>query len=76
MLRPAHRPWVGRNDPRYDWNCQTYAIDDKAWAREQRAAGTKEKVQHTCRIAAAPDGERGCRACWVVTDDVINYTLH
>jgi hypothetical protein len=45
----------------YDWDCQTYAVDDE---------------KHTCRHAAAPDGKDGCRACWQMPDLRINYTLH
>lgn len=53
-------------DPRYDWNCQAYAVDDKG---------------HTCRKAVAPPGYggpdgKGCRACWIAPDASVNYTLH
>lgn len=54
-------------DPRYDWNCQAYAVDDK---------------KHTCRKAVAPEGfgaeqtSKGCRACWLLPDVTVNYTLH
>lgn len=47
-------------DTRYHWNCQAYAGD----------------ADHTCREAVAPDGAKGCRACWLAPDDIVNYTLH
>jgi intein/homing endonuclease len=53
-------------DPRYTWNCQAYATEDQ---------------KHTCRKAVAPPGfggpdGKGCRACWVATDEIVNYSLH
>lgn len=45
----------------FDWDCRAYLTDT-------------QKV--TCRDAEAPDGERGCRACWKRPDLRINYTLH
>jgi hypothetical protein len=53
-------------DPRYTWNCQAYATDDQG---------------HTCRKAVAPPGYggpdgKGCRACWIATDEIVNYSLH
>lgn len=51
----------GSADPRYDWQCGTYAIQDDA---------------HSCRNAIAPDGQVGCRACWVRPDLRVNYTAH
>jgi hypothetical protein len=30
----------------------------------------------TCRNACAPDGQFGCRACWMQDTRVINYTAH
>jgi hypothetical protein len=53
-------------DPRYQWNCQAYATDDKG---------------HTCRKAVAPPGlggadGKGCRACWIAPDESVNYSLH
>lgn len=46
----------------YNWDCQTYAVDDE---------------KHTCRHAVAPDGQVGCRACWLYGDELeVNYTLH
>jgi hypothetical protein len=53
-------------DPRADWNCQAYSTED---------------AKHTCRKAVAPPGKggvagKGCRACWLSTDLVVNYTLH
>lgn len=51
----------GSVDPRYDWQCGTYAILNDA---------------HSCRNAIAPDGQVGCRACWVHPDLRVNYTAH
>ena len=45
----------------YDWECQAYAVDD---------AGK------TCRNALAPDGEVGCRMCWVHPRHIPMYILH
>lgn len=60
------QPTMTGPDPRYDWNCQAYAVDDK---------------NHTCRKAVAPPGYggpdgKGCRACWLVPSERVNYTLH
>jgi hypothetical protein len=53
-------------DLRYTWNCQAYATDDKG---------------HTCRKAVAPPGlggpdGKGCRACWIAPNEIVNYSLH
>lgn len=53
-------------DPRATWNCQAYSTDD---------------AKHTCRKAVAPPGlggpdGKGCRACWLAPNEIINYTLH
>ncbi len=48
-------------DPRYDWDCRTYAIG---------------KSEPSCREAEAPDGQEGCRACWLRPDLRVNYTTH
>lgn len=48
-------------DPRYDWACQTYSILDDA---------------HSCQNALAPDGQIGCRVCWVHRELRVNYTAH
>lgn len=53
-------------DLRYTWNCQAYATDDQG---------------HTCRKAVAPPGfggpdGKGCRACWIANDEIVNYSLH
>lgn len=48
-------------DPRYDWPCAAYAVMDDA---------------KSCRNALAPDGEVGCRACWIRPDLRVNYTAH
>lgn len=45
----------------YDWDCQAYNTDS-------------DKV--TCREAEAPDGGKGCRACWKHPELEVNYTLH
>lgn len=42
-------------------NCRAYA---------------QAKGSHTCRWAIAPDGQQGCRACWIHPHEVVNYTLH
>jgi hypothetical protein len=51
----------GAREGAFDFDCQTYAVDDES---------------HTCRHAVAPDGKVGCRACWVRRDLITNYTLH
>jgi hypothetical protein len=61
-----HEPKMTGPDPRYTWNCQAYATND---------------AKHTCRKAVAPPGlgghdGKGCRACWVATDEIVNYSLH
>lgn len=54
-------------DPRYDWDCRAYATDDK---------------KATCRKAVAPPGMgdpktgKGCRACWMLPQLRVNYSLH
>lgn len=48
-------------DPRYDWACQAYAVLDS---------------EKTCRDALAPNGEIGCRACWLHPELRVNYTTH
>lgn len=67
--KPSQESRLGPNDP-YQWDCQAYQTDN-------------DKV--TCRGAMAPDGQKGCRACWRfgrsdehgrATGLVINYTLH
>lgn len=60
------QPRLGGPDPRYTWNCQAYATNDQ---------------KHTCRKAVAPPGlggpdGKGCRACWLAPNEIINYTLH
>jgi hypothetical protein len=62
---------LGR-DPRYTWDCRAYAAtNDKG----------KPDPSHTCRKAVAPPGlgdahGKGCRACWIAPDEIINYTMH
>ncbi len=51
----------GAAEPRTDFNCQVYADD---------------AVAPSCGAARAPDGQLGCRACWVEKDLRINYTGH
>jgi len=53
-------------DERYDWDCLTYAI-------KMRGGGD---LAPSCEDAAAPDGRRGCRACWTDPHLRINYTTH
>lgn len=48
-------------DPRYDWPCQTYRLVSD---------------EHNCLDAIAPDGQRGCRACWLRPELRVNYTTH
>jgi hypothetical protein len=54
-------------DPRYTWDCRAYATDD---------------AKHTCRKAVAPPGlgnpntGKGCRACWIAPQEIVNYSLH
>jgi len=45
----------------FDWDCGVYAIED---------------ATATCRGAIAPDGKKGCRACWRHPNQIVNYTLH
>ena len=48
-------------------NCRAYATDD---------------AKHTCRKAVAPPGlgnpntGKGCRACWLAPQEIVNYSLH
>jgi hypothetical protein len=51
----------GSIDPRYDWQCGTYAIMDDS---------------KSCQNAMGPDGKEGCRVCWLYPDKRINYTAH
>jgi hypothetical protein len=58
----------GKQDPRYDISCPIY--DDKF-----------AKGEKTCAAAPAPkgsgrEGERGCRACWMLEDTRVNYQAH
>lgn len=59
-------PRAGTDD-RYDWDCRAYATDDK---------------KATCRKAVAPPGMgdpktgKGCRACWLLPQLRVNYSLH
>lgn len=53
-------------DPRYTWSCRAYSTSDQ---------------KHTCRRAVAPPGlggpdGKGCRACWIAPDEIINYAPH
>jgi hypothetical protein len=46
----------------WQWDCGAYAVDDP---------------HVTCRAAIDPILEtRGCRACWLLRDQEVNYTLH
>lgn len=53
-------------DERFDWDCQTYAIKMKGGG----------DLAPSCEDATAPDGQRGCRACWTFPGLRINYTTH
>lgn len=46
---------------KYDWNCQTYSAKNS---------------DATCAVAEAPDGQSGCRACWIHRDTRVNYVAH
>lgn len=46
---------------KFDFQCGVYALD----------AGAK-----TCLGSIAPDGKKGCRACWKRRDLAINYVVH
>ncbi len=65
VYAPEQKPFVTPgphpNPAAYNWDCQAYMVK-----------GDK----HNCRRAEAPDGEPGCRACWLNPDQSINYTLH
>lgn len=52
---------VNPDEDRFAWQCGTYAIKDDA---------------HSCTVARGPDGEVGCRACWVETDLAVNFAVH
>ena len=59
-------PRLNGPDRRYTWDCRAYATADQ---------------KHTCRKAVAPPGfgdhsGKGCRACWLATDEIVNYSLH
>lgn len=51
----------GSKDPRYDWQCGTYAIMNN---------------EDSCYNAMAPDGKKTCRACWIRPELRVNYTVH
>jgi hypothetical protein len=55
--------WALRGDEEgsFDWECQAYAVNDDG---------------KTCRNALAPDGQEGCRMCWVQPDREPMYVLH
>ena len=46
---------------KFDFQCGVYALD----------AGAK-----TCLGSTAPDGKKGCRACWKRPDLAVNYVVH
>ncbi len=49
----------------YDWDCRAYAVEDGPTCRG--AEGNPK---------GAGPGKIGCRNCWMVQDDRVNYTLH
>lgn len=55
------------HDARFDWSCQTYAIDIHAKGKD---------LSHSCEDAIAPDGKIGCRMCWTHPQLRVNYTTH
>lgn len=59
--KPEGGPFFEGDDAPYNWDCQAYAVEDE---------------KHNCRLAKAPDGEVGCRACWNHPEATINYTKH
>ncbi len=52
----------------FGWDCQAYAVTDEAHSC-RNARGPK-------RTGAGPNGDTGCRACWVASDTSVNYTEH
>jgi hypothetical protein len=44
----------------FDWDCKAYAVEKGP----------------SCRGAKNPEGQVGCRACWLHQDSAVNYTLH
>lgn len=45
----------------FDYVCEAYAVDDP---------------KHSCDMAKAPDGEKGCRACWAKPELAVVYVAH
>jgi len=39
-------------------------------------ASRAEAKYKTCLEVVGPDGQQGCRACWVKTDTIISYRIH
>lgn len=63
LKKRATRPqdaFVG-DGTKFNWQCGVYALDD----------GEK-----TCLLSTAPDGQRGCRACWKFPHMAVNYVIH
>lgn len=63
----AARDRSSGHDERFEWSCQTYAIDIHAKGAD---------LSHSCEDAAAPDGKIGCRMCWTHPQLRVNYTTH
>jgi len=80
IINPARRAIYEQNrqeqgkqgpDPRFDWDCQTYAVGLTPEGEVSKADLTK-----SCAEATDPDGEKHCRACWTRPDLSISYTSH
>lgn len=62
----AARDRANGHDTRFEWTCQTYAIDMRGGS----------DLSHSCEDAVAPDGKKGCRMCWTHPQLRVNYTTH
>lgn len=56
-------------DPRYEWNCQVYALEGKV-------DGAGKRISKTCENADNPEGGVHCRVCWAHPELRVNYTTH
>lgn len=64
--RPRGQFRAPPGQPRYDWACPTYALEEE---------------KHVCSNATAPPGEgdaqgKHCRACWTHPEWRVQYTAH